>query len=66
MAAMMSSKRNRGTMAMDNPYDDDGFYAHRNFKGRRRTGAPTGKRSWHRTMRAKEAEVVRKEVHENA
>lgn len=65
MSSMMSSNKNRSILSVDNPMDDDGFYAHRKFKAHRRTGAPTGKRTWHRTVRAKEAEATRKEIRDN-
>lgn len=62
MASMMSSQKNRSTLGVDNPMDDDGFYLHRHFKSKRRTGAPTGKRAWRRAIRAKEVATTRREV----
>lgn len=60
MAGMISSKRNRGMRSVDDPWDSDGFYAHRKFKGNRKAGAPTGKRAWRRTLRAKEQAEARR------
>lgn len=62
---MLSSRRNRGTRGVDDPWDDDGFYAHRRFKARRKTGGPSGKRPWRRTLRAKEKEEWRRDLTED-
>lgn len=53
MAGMLASARNRGMQNVDDPWNDDGFYTHRRFHGNRAAGAATGKRGWHRTLRAK-------------
>lgn len=62
MASMMSNDRNRSKLGIDNPYDSDGFWTHRNFKGNRKAGSPTGKRGWRRAVRAKENARVLREV----
>lgn len=60
MAGMLASPRNRGMQNVDDPWNDDGFYTHRHFKGSRKTGKATGKRGWHRTLRSKSKEEARK------
>jgi len=58
---MMSQPRNRSVLGVDNPMDDDGFWAGRRFHGGRRTGQPTGGRIWRRTIRARENRAWRDE-----
>lgn len=62
MSNMLAAKRNRGVLGVDDPWDDDGFWAYRRFKGNRRGGSPTGGRAWRRSIRAKESRRVRDEV----
>ena len=62
MAGMMASKRNRSVLRVDDPLNDDGFWLHRRFKAKRRTGAPTGGRGWRRTIRSKESVRVAREI----
>lgn len=57
---MMSSKRNRGTLHIDDPWDDDGFYAHRRFKAKGGTGK-SGKRPWRRVIRKVETRIWRRD-----
>jgi hypothetical protein len=47
---MLSSPRNRGTRGVDDPWDDDGFYVHRKFKARGKSGQ-SGKKLWRRALR---------------
>lgn len=60
MSTMMSSRRNRGTLALDDPWDDDGFYAYRRFKVSRKSGK-SGKRLWRRAIRTIENRTWKKE-----
>lgn len=65
MAGMMTSDKNRGAAGIDNRNDDDGFWSFRKFKGKRRTGAPTGGRGWRRALRANEKIAVSKEIRDS-
>lgn len=62
MGKMLGSPRNRSVHDVDNPWDDDGFYRHRHFKGNRRAGRPTGGRAWRRILRVKEKRAWRDEA----
>ena len=62
MSGMMASNRNRSKNSIDNPMLDDGFYQHRHFKGKRRTGSPTGGRGWRRAIRANETTTTAREI----
>lgn len=59
---MMSSPSNRAKLGVDDPWDDDGFWAFRRFKGNRKGGAPTGGRAWRRIVRAREDRRVKREI----
>lgn len=61
---MLSQPRNRADRGIDGPMFDDGFYTHRHFKGKRRTGAPTGGRRWRRALRASESQSVTRDTRE--
>jgi hypothetical protein len=60
MTSMMSSRRNRGVTGIDDPWDDDGFYAYRQFKTKNK--AKAGKRPWRRAVRTLENRIWKKEV----
>ena len=64
MAGLMGSPRNRAQYHVDDPWDDDGFWKGRKFKGHRRTGQPTGGRVWRRNIRSAERDQWRQDVRE--
>lgn len=59
---MMASNKNRAVNNVDSTMFDDGFWQHRHFKGKRRTGAATGGRGWRRALRKKEKQSVKKDI----
>lgn len=62
MPGMMASKRNRIRNGVDNPYDDDGFWVFRGFRGNRKGGKATGGRGWRRAIRKRENTRFKREV----
>ena len=65
MARMLASPWNRGIWNVDDPWDGDGFWTHRRFKGNRKGGAATGGRGWRRVLRKKEKTEFRREVRDD-
>ena len=59
---MLASSKNRAIHNVDSTSFDDGFWQHRHFKGKRRTGAATGGRGWRRALRMKEKTAVTREI----
>jgi hypothetical protein len=57
---MLSSRRNRATLGIDNPINDDGFYLFRHFKAKGNSGK-SGKKLWRRTLRKVEERNWRRE-----
>lgn len=62
MTGMMASDRNRSKHRVDNRMLDDGFWQVRHFKGKRKTGAPTGGRAWRRALRANEKQEAKRSI----
>jgi hypothetical protein len=60
MGSMSASRRNRGRLGVDDPWDDDGFYRYRRFKKRQVTGK-SGKRPWRRAIHTIEKRIWRRE-----
>jgi len=60
MPGLSASRRNRGQLGVDDPWDDDGFYRHRRFKKRQVSGK-SGGRPWRRVIRTIEKRRWRRE-----
>jgi hypothetical protein len=60
---MLANSRNRGLLGVDNDYDSDGFWTHRRFHAKQKSGK-SGGRVERRTLRAKEKRNWRKEMND--
>ena len=58
---MLSSRRNRGTLGIDDPWNDDGFYLRRRFHAKQKSGK-SGKRLWRRGARRVENKKFQRDL----